>query len=392
MKKKLKQMKIIKNGFTLVELLAVLVILSVIATIVFPTVISSIRKSKENAYNIQVSTIEESSRNWMLEKNNIDSIINTVYISLKTLIQEKYIQEMENPLNGKVMNGCVRVLYMPNENQYSYTYVDVTCDSLISTDNPDHYYMIDYDETVKKEDLEHIGISAGKEIVNIEFLHYGEDLQSGLYEEEESYVFKGEDVNNYLKINNTLYRIMSIDKKDYSIRLISTTYDSTPWCDNDKYICDKSIYKNFSSSKPSFELSVKLETLTEKFNKIKKDSIYGIGAIDEVNDTSTVLKSIENSQIVNGNYGLIRVSDYLKASTTDDINNNYLANMFGDSSVWTMNFTSEFDKWVIKNKNLQKVTPSVNDTTYRAYLVIEVKESSYIISGTGSEASPYVIK
>ena len=56
--------KLNKKGFTLVELLAVIVILAVIMVITIPTVLGSMGNAKTSAFNSAVATIEE-----YLEKN-----------------------------------------------------------------------------------------------------------------------------------------------------------------------------------------------------------------------------------------------------------------------------------------------------------------------------------
>ena len=53
-----------------------------------------------------------------------------------------------------------------------------------------------------------------------------EGKTGGLYDLENEYVFRGEVVNNYVKYEGKEWRIISIDKNDYSMKLISTTSDS----------------------------------------------------------------------------------------------------------------------------------------------------------------------
>ena len=55
-----------KQGFTLVELLAAIVIMGVIALIVFPSVSSYITKSRNKSYNIQVDLLEKAAKKWVV--------------------------------------------------------------------------------------------------------------------------------------------------------------------------------------------------------------------------------------------------------------------------------------------------------------------------------------
>ncbi len=58
-----------KKGFTLVELLAVIIILGVIALITFPIVDNSIKNSKQAALEQTIDSILESARNYSVEYN-----------------------------------------------------------------------------------------------------------------------------------------------------------------------------------------------------------------------------------------------------------------------------------------------------------------------------------
>ena len=48
---------------------------------------------------------------------------------------------------------------------------------------------------------------------------------NGLYKVDNEYVFKGDNVNNYIKLNDVLYRIISINS-DGSVRLMENKKNS----------------------------------------------------------------------------------------------------------------------------------------------------------------------
>ena len=58
-----------KNAFTLIELLAILVILSVLAIILIPTLKDSIDEAKNSAYNDQVNTIKNAAETYFINSN-----------------------------------------------------------------------------------------------------------------------------------------------------------------------------------------------------------------------------------------------------------------------------------------------------------------------------------
>ena len=58
-----------REGFTLVELLAVIVILAIVLIIAVPGVLSVIQKSKTQAYERQLDMIKEATKLYVTERN-----------------------------------------------------------------------------------------------------------------------------------------------------------------------------------------------------------------------------------------------------------------------------------------------------------------------------------
>ena len=117
-----------KSGFTLVELLAVIVILCVIGMITVPVVNVIIKDTKQKSYNAQISLIVEAGKKWGLknvEKLPVDDDV--LYVTVGELISNGYIAKVENgklinPIDDTEMTGCVLVKYISEYNQYSYEY------------------------------------------------------------------------------------------------------------------------------------------------------------------------------------------------------------------------------------------------------------------------------
>ena len=53
-----------KKGFTLIELLGVIILLGLVGLIVIPSITKLIKDSRQDLYENQVRTIEESARKW----------------------------------------------------------------------------------------------------------------------------------------------------------------------------------------------------------------------------------------------------------------------------------------------------------------------------------------
>ena len=116
-----------KKGFTLVELLGVLVVLGLISVIIVPKVIDSITTSKESAYQTQVETIENAAKKYGISNDLLyPKEGEKKYIAVKDLIAVGELSDKEiiNPKTGNKINGYVLVEYNSGYQQYEYTYVE----------------------------------------------------------------------------------------------------------------------------------------------------------------------------------------------------------------------------------------------------------------------------
>lgn len=120
-----------KKGFTLIEVLSVIIIISLIGLIIVPTVINTINKSKINAYNNQVDTIKAAARLWSNDHTSELSETQATYVTLEELIDKKYIEKekMLDPRSNVEMNGCVAISY--SSNKYNFDYSEAYCASAL---------------------------------------------------------------------------------------------------------------------------------------------------------------------------------------------------------------------------------------------------------------------
>ncbi len=112
-----------KKGFTLVELLAVIVVLSIILVISAPIVTNLITSSKQKAYDEQVNLIVSSAKNYSV-KYSVEINTDPYYVSVDTLINKGFIDQDEliNPKTKQKMDGCVKISYNSSFNDYDYIY------------------------------------------------------------------------------------------------------------------------------------------------------------------------------------------------------------------------------------------------------------------------------
>ena len=117
-----------KNAFTLVELLAVIVILGLIAAIAVPSVIDTINDSKEKSYQTTIESVKAATESYMnMSFDNYKAQFVSpgyVNITISELIEEGFLSnDIKNPITGNVLSGSIRVTKI-SENRYNYEYIE----------------------------------------------------------------------------------------------------------------------------------------------------------------------------------------------------------------------------------------------------------------------------
>ena len=96
------------KGFTLIEIMAVIVILAVIALIVVPLITGSIKDSKQKLYETQLENIKSGAKSYMI---NLD-LPNTkpITITLDDLQKKGLVdKDIKNPITDKEFNKCMLI-------------------------------------------------------------------------------------------------------------------------------------------------------------------------------------------------------------------------------------------------------------------------------------------
>ena len=100
-----------RKGFTLVELLAVIVILSLIALVAVPAITGMIKEGKSTLSDAQMKNVELAARNWASDKENL-SLLNDDYecVTLETLQNSGYADmDLKNPKTGDPLDVSVKI-------------------------------------------------------------------------------------------------------------------------------------------------------------------------------------------------------------------------------------------------------------------------------------------
>lgn len=223
--------------------------------------------------------------------------------------------------------------------------------------------------------------------------------ESGLYESEGEYIFKGKNVNNYVSFGGLVWRIMKIDENG-NLRLIKNTAEKNKKLWDNKY--NVSVKKNYGIN--DYKNSFILERLNDSYAEVNEknkahliphDVCVGKRAIDDM----SISYSVDCTEMLEGQYiSLINTLDYPMASLDENCKNvgdgacsnyNYLKDVIStswtsigvaDNSYEVFYISSGYVSYLNSNKN--------NNFSWIVYLSGE----ELYKGGSGTEEDPYVIE
>lgn len=111
-----------KKGFTLVELIATLIVLAIIGMITFPVVNNSIKNGQEKLYKAQIKEIEEACEKWAY--SNIDLLPSNGDSITVTLLELKKAGllplDIRDPRDKQLLPNDMQVVIKSDNNIYSF--------------------------------------------------------------------------------------------------------------------------------------------------------------------------------------------------------------------------------------------------------------------------------
>ena len=117
-----------KRGFTLVEMIGAIVILSIIALITYPIIRNSFNQSKANLSDEQIASLEEVTRIWATKNSDELSEVTPRYVTIEELklsglVENKTIVSVDS---DDEIKGCIKIYYENNKYNYKYgVYSDI---------------------------------------------------------------------------------------------------------------------------------------------------------------------------------------------------------------------------------------------------------------------------
>lgn len=360
-----------RRGFTLIELLATIVVLGIIGTIAINLVIKYINSSKRDLLQTQKNEIVQAAKDWAMKNpSDLDKYhLNNTYISIETLKKDGFLEnkKIKNPVTGDEMIGCVVATYQESNKSYNFIFDDTSCTELMEQ-NPVKVPAINY--ILENE--------AANE-------------NSTLIEENNYYVYKGVNPNNYIKVDNNIWRIISIDKESMNLKIVLTTYDVQKEWNNST---DETVDLSFMSSSLMNDLN-NSNIITDTISRyIENNSAWYSGDISNSSDRSfTSINSVERQSKLNLNVGLVTASEYIEASADTNCRMDYINSCLNDNylnfnkNYWLLNNSSS-SLTKIENGNISFETNKLN--VLYVYPVIYLNYGVQI-TGSGTSENPYTI-
>lgn len=218
------------------------------------------------------------------------------------------------------------------------------------------YYKI-YNPKIEGESVEII-MNA---IVRNQPIVYEKD---GLYRTSGMYIYKGENVDNYIRYSNMLWRIVKFNIDGSLDLVLDGNINMLKW-NNDVVSFEKSdIYKYLNNY---FYKLLDYDNLSNT-----------VICTDEIDD----LKNITcNNKITDSYVRLLSISEYLNSMAD---NKTYIND---SSNIWLSDRGSK-TIWNINDKNLSSSKPS---NMYYVKPVITLKNSTVLKGGTGKVDDPYIV-
>ena len=206
--------------------------------------------------------------------------------------------------------------------------------------------------------------------------------EDGLIKDNDKCIYIGQEPNNYIKINNQLYRIISIEKNN-TIKIIKDESISNEIYGNTNY--PTSNIKNYLKS-----------NFNQINSKILTTGMFNYGEINE-NIVSNIY-ILDTNKSENSSIGIPSITDYLKAgncetSTTWDklLKNNPCKQnnwMFTEEEYWLANTNANKPLYITKEGN---ISYTYENSKKNVKPVIYLKANLGIVSGNGTKEKPYII-
>ena len=262
----------------------------------------------------------------------------------------------------------------------------------VDTTGSSNTYLVRVSNTTESEISIELGVSVGLDYNDLELPDNGhllrkiistgtvkevieDDIMNRLnYEDSEQTFVTGSNPYNYIWYSGKLWRVVSIDPSDNSVKLVTQWNISAISYDNDSSAFDGSYMEEWlnDTSVDGF-----LGNLRNPESFIKMNSKWNA---NQMSDTSKPPSEEEGGTIVEDAIGLLNIYEYTMSGSNSSYLNNYL-------NWWTLTPYTAYNINYIDDGNISNI--ACREYTYGIRPVINLNPEISIVSGDGSENNPY---
>ena len=335
-------------------------------------------KGRVYSYNEIEKILIQKTKTAYGKSSNLPSLNQKIDISIEELVNKGLVKTMSEYTQDETTSCSAKVTIYNNNGYYLYE-PNINCGEKYKTKT--------LQETLIKDSLVETG--------------------NGLYKVDDEYIFKGDNVKNYIKLNDVLYRIVSINS-DGSVRLMENKKNSestmTTW--DDRYNTDKQYnagINNYSANGLNSRIKDKIHSIYEgstytddvKAYFINKESCIGKRSINELENTGIYECAVKSESYP---ISILALYEYSRASLDPNCtgfvnssctNYNYFTSI--SNGFWTL--TADKDT-SYKAYKISSGSVMISNASNPAYLliVININGNTVINSeGNGSVNNPYII-
>lgn len=342
-----------------------------ILIIVFLVIVANKGSKKAGSYSKVESDMISAAKSYY--KKNVESLPTTdggyVTVSADTLIENSYLKPFSEMVDkGVSCSGNVKVYKIGEE--YSY-FPYLNCGS-------------DYESVTLSKKISSSIVTSG----------------DGLYLYGDRYIFRGEYPNNYIKFNDSVWRIIGINN-DGSVKMVFADKKAERYAWDDRYNSEKDGYYGINNFRVSRILQY-LERMYEKNLYVDKDNrgllVKHDWCIGKVSQSGVPISSLSLCNDVYSDLyiGAVQIDDVLLPSLdskctsiydTECTNYNYFYTI---NTGWTLNACAD-DTFNVFNSVSGTISykRASNENFIRP--VINLNSDVLYKSGTGTSEDPYVI-
>jgi len=353
-----------RKGFTLIEVLGVIVILLLLVLITTPIVINYLKKANKDAENVQEYTIKEAAKSWLSSRENISltpvSSNECIEVTLRELKEQGYVDyDIKNPKNKELLSDDLTVVIRKEESELTYEINDTgnqTCNVIVDSEYPRWTYVSSNKNAITKDDTVVIKIKSTNDISEYEL------------DSEDIIVKAGSEIVDNATIDNisctgtneiTCEITISNLDKDGNLNLIIDKDTLTN--ENDKKSRKTPVLTNviIDNQGPTITYIAKSNTNESGIYATDDDEIVIVFDIKDVN-ISTDLLNTNGIEIYVGN----TIQDVTKLISRESIENGYryelkLTDVVGDGEL-SIKIKEDQISDTLGNKNEEKIiTPGI---------------------------------